>query len=25
VDANKKLIEIYQGKIKEKINEVWGN
>lgn len=24
VDANKKLIEIYQGKIKEKINEVWG-
>jgi type I restriction enzyme M protein len=25
VDANKKLIEIYQGKIKEKIDEVWGN
>lgn len=24
VDANKKLIEIYQGKIKEKIGEVWG-
>jgi len=24
VDANKKLIEIYQGKIKEKIDEIWG-
>jgi len=24
VDANKKLIELYQGKIKEKIDEVWG-
>jgi len=24
VDANKKLIGIYQGKIKEKIDEVWG-
>jgi len=24
VDASKKLIEIYQGKIKEKIDEVWG-
>ena len=24
VDATKKLIEIYQGKIKEKIDEVWG-
>jgi len=24
VDANKKLIEIYQGKIKDKIGEVWG-
>jgi type I restriction enzyme M protein len=23
VDANKKLIELYQGKIKEKIDEVW--
>jgi type I restriction enzyme M protein len=24
VDANKKMIDLYQGKIKEKINEVWG-
>ncbi len=24
VDANKRLVEIYQGKIKEKIDEVWG-
>lgn len=24
VNANKKLIELYQGKIKEKIDEVWG-
>jgi len=24
VDANKKLIQVYQGKIKEKIDEVWG-
>lgn len=24
VDATKKLIELYQGKIKEKIDEVWG-
>lgn len=24
VEANKKLIELYQGKIKEKIDEVWG-
>jgi len=24
VDASKKLIQIYQGKIKEKIGEVWG-
>jgi|GEM_PF-2164431 len=24
VDANKKLIQLYQGKIKEKIDEVWG-
>jgi len=24
VDATKKLIEIYQGKIKKKIDEVWG-
>jgi type I restriction enzyme M protein len=24
VDANKKLIEIFEGKIKEKIAEVWG-
>jgi type I restriction enzyme M protein len=24
VDATKKLIQLYQGKIKEKINEVWG-
>jgi hypothetical protein len=24
VDANKKLIELYHGKVKEKIDEVWG-
>jgi type I restriction enzyme M protein len=24
VDATKKLIQLYQGKIKEKIDEVWG-
>ena len=24
VDATKKLIQVYQGKIKEKIDEVWG-
>jgi type I restriction enzyme M protein len=24
VDANKKLIELFEGKIKEKIAEVWG-
>jgi len=24
VDANKKLIKLYQGKIKETIDEVWG-
>jgi hypothetical protein len=24
VDASKKLIQIYQGKVKEKIDDVWG-
>jgi type I restriction enzyme M protein len=24
IDANKKLIQIYEQKIKEKIDEVWG-
>ena len=24
VDANRKLIEIYEGKIREKMDEVWG-